>query len=199
MTSKRLGFQMAAITAVALGALLTSVPARAATSCQNDTDCPNAACGGQVCDYTMNLTCQPAGVATKGSDGWCTTDANCKCMGLGATCVYPYCTFTTPGEAPGGGTGAGGAAAGTGGASASAGTGGATSAGTGGATAATGGKSGSGGATSTSDAGTTVSVSSRGSSGGCSLVGGEAPALAASSMAFLLIAGLGVVRRRRRA
>jgi hypothetical protein len=197
MTSKRLGFQLGAIAAVALGALLTAAPARAATSCQNDTDCPTPACGGQICDFTMGETCQPAGVSAKGSDGWCTTDANCKCMGLGATCVYPYCTFTTPGEAPGGGTGAGGAPAGTGGASA--GTGGATSAGTGGATAATGGKSGSGGATSSTDGGTTVSVSSSGSSGGCSLAGGEAPALAASSIAFLLAAGLGVVRRRRRA
>jgi hypothetical protein len=197
MTSKRLGFQMGAIAAIALGALLTTEPARAA-SCLNDVDCPTPACGGQVCDYNMGMTCQPAGVAPKGSDGWCTTDSDCKCMGLGATCVYPYCTFTTPGQAPGGGTGAGGASAGTGGASA--GTGGATSAGTGGATAtaATGGKSGSGGATST-DGGTTVSVSSSSSSGGCSLAGGDAPALAASSVAFLLIVGLGVVRRRRRA
>jgi MYXO-CTERM domain-containing protein len=90
-------------------------------ACYNDIDCPGAECGGAVCNWSKSaampmgdktFACNPAGSQTPtGSDGWCTTTDDCKCKGLGAICVQPYCTFTKPSEAPaGGGTGAGGTA-----------------------------------------------------------------------------------------
>jgi MYXO-CTERM domain-containing protein len=42
------------------------------------------------------MTCVNAGAAAQGSDGWCSSDSDCKCMGEGATCVAPHCTFTLP-------------------------------------------------------------------------------------------------------
>jgi hypothetical protein len=45
-------------------------------------------------------TCNPAGTSPKSMDGWCTSDANCKCLGLGAKCVGVYCSFTKPTDAP---------------------------------------------------------------------------------------------------
>ena len=69
---------------VLVGVVAFSSAARAA--CVNDDDCPNSACGGDVCDYSSGTpTCKPAGTGTKGQDGWCTTTANCKCKALGAT------------------------------------------------------------------------------------------------------------------
>ena len=52
------------------------------TSCVNDIDCiATPQCGGDVCDYSgTTQTCKPAGGATKGMDGWCTVDSDCKCM-----------------------------------------------------------------------------------------------------------------------
>ena len=43
-------------------------------ACLNDIDCPDPACGGQVCDYSKGAICVPAGAAKKGMDGWCTTE-----------------------------------------------------------------------------------------------------------------------------
>ena len=77
-------------------------------ACFVDTDCPGTACGDAVCNWTkMSATpsgdklyyCNPAGTQPAGADGWCTTDTDCKCMGEGAKCSAPYCTFT---KAPGG-------------------------------------------------------------------------------------------------
>ncbi|HVY32075.1 MAG TPA: hypothetical protein VHB79_36315 [Polyangiaceae bacterium] len=71
--------------------------------CFNDSDCPNPSCGGLVCNWTKMspnpsgnkiFYCSPAGTGPQGMDGWCTTDADCKCASAGAKCVAPYCTFT---------------------------------------------------------------------------------------------------------
>ena len=178
-------------TAGALSVMMVSSPAKAA-SCINDVDCPEPACGGQVCDYNKGLTCQPAGGAPKGQDGWCTVDSDCKCMGMGAKCVSVYCTFTTP---PAGGSG--GASAGSGGSS---GTGGAT--GSGGATS-SGGTTGSGGTTSSGSGGTAGPAGSGGSAsnpkpnsdGGCS-VSGSSPASVIGILFGLSVLGLRRFRRR---
>jgi MYXO-CTERM domain-containing protein len=93
-------------------------------ACYNDIDCPGTACGDAVCNWTKTAKmpvgekvfgCNPAGSQTPvGRDGWCTTDADCKCKAEGATCQLdtpakqPYCTFTKPPGAGTGGTGAGG-------------------------------------------------------------------------------------------
>lgn len=92
--------------------------------CFNDTDCPNPACGGDVCDWSMMhpmavmndpkpYTCVAAGNKPKGMDGWCSntmTHEHCKCKDVGAKCVTVYCSFVTPAQAPAGsgGTSAGG-------------------------------------------------------------------------------------------
>jgi MYXO-CTERM domain-containing protein len=95
------------IALVASGALLASRPA-AAQACVNDIDCPEPACGGQVCDWNMGMTCQPAGRMPAGSDGWCTTTDDCKCKGMGAVCTNLFCSFTKPPTGSGGSTGSGG-------------------------------------------------------------------------------------------
>lgn len=73
-------------------------------ACFNDSDCPNPACGGDVCNWNKVAAqpigdkvfyCQPAGLAQRGADGWCTVDADCKCGAQGAKCIAPYCAFTT--------------------------------------------------------------------------------------------------------
>ncbi len=87
----------------ALASFAWAPPARA---CVNDIDCPVATCGGEVCQWSAGdtvMTCVAAGAAAQGSDGWCTTNADCKCMGEGATCAAPHCTFTLPKD--GGATG----------------------------------------------------------------------------------------------
>ena len=68
----------------------------ASAACTNDVDCPTATCGGQVCQWGGVHMCVPAGTDPQGSDGWCTTDTDCKCMGEGARCVSTNCTFTVP-------------------------------------------------------------------------------------------------------
>jgi hypothetical protein len=122
---------------LALFGVLTAGRAYAQTPCANDLDCPDTACGGQVCTHSSGGTqCSPAGEqAPLGGDGWCgnsagvADDNNCKCKAQGATCAGFNCTFTLPADAPtgaggrGGATGTGGGAAGTTG-GASAGTGG---------------------------------------------------------------------------
>jgi hypothetical protein len=174
------------------GALsIVMVSSRAeATSCVNDIDCPEPACGGQVCDYNKGMTCQPAGGATKGSDGWCTTDSDCKCMGMGATCVGVYCSFTTP---PAGGSGgANGGSGGSGGASATGG-----SSGSGGASASGGTTGASGGATPTGTTGSGGAASgptSSNSSGGCS-VGGSGSGSVIGILVGLSVLGLRRFRR----
>jgi hypothetical protein len=88
----------------ALVALSIAPPAYAeGEPCFNDTDCPGSACGGDVCNWAKfaanpvgekTFYCQPAGLAAPGTDGWCTTDANCKCRAQGAKCLGVYCSFT---------------------------------------------------------------------------------------------------------
>jgi len=88
-----------------------------AQSCVNDIDCTaHPECGGEVCDWVVNplMTCKTAGGQTKGHDGWCTTDTDCKCHALGATCTTSFsCTFTRPCEADGGTCSGGGGSTGT--------------------------------------------------------------------------------------
>jgi len=72
-------------------------------ACYNDIDCPVDACGAEVCNWTKiavtpigmrTFACNAAGSQPLYMDGWCTTDADCKCRGLGAKCIAPYCSFT---------------------------------------------------------------------------------------------------------
>jgi hypothetical protein len=177
----------------ALGCVLVATgSARAATSCSNDIDCPNSACGGDVCDFYTDptQTCKPAGTQVKGMDGWCTTNSDCKCASLGAVCTSSAsCSFTKPSDAPSGGGGKGGAT-GTGGAAGSSGpgTGGSGTGGTG-----TGTGTGTGGAATGGSTGPT----NGGSSGGCSVAGstGSAAWLGLSVVGMLIASA----RRRRRA
>jgi MYXO-CTERM domain-containing protein len=161
------------------------------TMCANDIDCiATPSCGGDVCDYGAGETCQPAGGASKGHDGWCDPthgDDDCKCKALGAKCVGVYCTFTKPSDAPSGGAGTTGTAG--------AGTTGAAGAGTAG-TPGTAGTTGTAGASTTGAAGTGASSSS--SSGGCSVTSTSTSGGLAALVGLALVAGR-IVRRRRRA
>jgi len=162
---------------IMLGVVTVASAARAA--CVNDDDCPNAACGGDVCDYsTQPPQCKPAGTAAKGSDGWCTTNANCKCKALGATCAAVYCTFTKPSDAPAGTTGAAGSSTGAAGSS-------------------TGAAGSSTGAAGSSTGGAGTGSTGSGSSGGCSVSGSTSGGFAALA-GLALVAGR-LLRRRRRA
>lgn len=70
-----------------------------AIECDHDTQCPNAACGGQVCRWTnTSQSCVAAGTDPQGTDGWCNNDDECKCKGEGATCNLTtlHCTATLP-------------------------------------------------------------------------------------------------------
>jgi hypothetical protein len=117
-------------------------PHAAQAACTNDVDCPDAQCGGQVCDWTnLPMTCKPAGTQPQGTDGWCTADTDCKCKGDGATCVNNQCTRTLPKGAGGGGASGSGGSAGS-------------------------------SAAGTSAAGTSSSTDSSSGSSGCSLAGG---------------------------
>ena len=87
-------------------------------ACDNDLDCPDdggfplpdgSKCGGEVCNRSRLspspvgnkiFWCNWAGSNAQGQEGWCTTDADCKCRGFGAKCVAPYCTFTRASDAP---------------------------------------------------------------------------------------------------
>jgi len=162
--------------------------------CINDTDCPGAECGGDVCNWNLpqgsKFTCNPAGTTppegTKPKDGWCTTVDNCKCKAQGAQCgaTAPYCSITKP-PAGGGGTGAGGSPSTAGTASTTAGTA-STTAGT---------ASGGSGPTATAGSGTTAPAKDDG--GGCSLSvpGGSNTGIALG--VGLACLGLALARRRR--
>ena len=80
-------------------------------------DCPGAACGGQVCDWSSGtLACAPAGSKeSQGTDGECATNADCKCAAQGAVCRAPFCSFTLPPDAGAGGTAGTAGASGAGG------------------------------------------------------------------------------------
>ena len=151
--------------------LATEGTARAA--CVNDIDCPDTACGGQVCSYAgATPTCVPAGTGQKGMDGWCTAangDNDCKCKALGAKCETVYCTFTKPSDAP---------ASGAGGTTGSAG-------------------SSAGGSTGTAGSGTDGGTKPASSSSGCSVASSTSGSLGAL-VGLALVAGR-LVRRRRRA
>lgn len=157
------------ILTIAAVAALGMLASRSADACTNDVDCPEPACGGQVCVWIAQ-TCQPAGTAVSPStDGWCTVDTDCKCNGMGAKCQGNICTFTKPPKAGGtGGASATGGASGTG----------------------TGGKTGSGGSAAAADAGTTPSKDS----GGCTLTGTSPSSWLG---AVVGLAGLVALRRRR--
>jgi hypothetical protein len=129
------------VLAVLVG-LLVAGNAQAQTTCTTDKDCPNTACGGQVCLHSSgSFTCVDANTQgpSGAGDGWCAdssgnaVDSNCKCAPQGATCLGLFCTFTVPGA--GGATGTGG----------STGTAGATGTGSGGSTGSAGTSGGSGG------------------------------------------------------
>jgi MYXO-CTERM domain-containing protein len=158
-------------------------------ACYVDKDCPGTACGDAVCNWnklapTANgmkiYFCNPAGTDAVGMDGWCTTDADCKCMGEGAVCHVPYCSFT---KAPGG----------SGGAS----SGGAPSTSAGAPSTSAGAPSTSAGAPSTAaGAPSTTPASSSDSSGGCSIsVPGKTSGGVAAALAMV---GLGLAFGRRR-
>lgn len=181
MTSTKNRVKWVSLAAVAATVLLGGAREASALSCVNDIDCPNPACGGEVCDWTKQLTCQPAGGAEAGKDGWCTTDSDCKCMGMGAVCHAPYCTFTLPksGGATGGASGTA-----TGGASGTA----------------SGGSSGtaSGGASGTGTGGASPPKDSGGSSG-CAIAGSPASGVAGTLAGIALLGlALGARSRRRR-
>ena len=179
----------------AMGCFLAASGSARATSCLNDVDCPNSACGGEVCDFYSDptLTCKPAGTQPKGMDGWCSSDSDCKCAALGATCtISSSCSFTKPSDAPSGGGGNGGAAGSSGaGGSSATGTGGS---GTGGTGAGTGG-SGNGGTAAGGSAAAGQTGTTNGGGGGCSVAGSAGPA---SWLAFSVLAGLVVAIRKRR-
>jgi hypothetical protein len=161
--------------------------------CYVDTDCPGTACGDAVCNWnksapmpsgTKIFYCNPAGTDPVGADGWCQTDADCKCKGEGAVCTAPHCTIT---KAP---AGSGGASSGGGGAPSTSAGAPATTAGAPATTA--GAASTSAGATST----TTPASGDTGSSGGCS-IGVPGKTTGGFAAAFAMV-GLGVALRRRR-
>jgi len=158
--------------------LLAPLAAHAATAeCMNDIDCKaSSQCGGDVCSWAaLPQKCVPAGTAPKGQDGWCTVDSDCKCMGEGAKCAAPYCTFTTP-------PGAGGASSG-----------GASSGGSSAGGAAAGGSAGA------ATAGATAAAPAS-DSGGCSIVGATSPRGGfAFALGAVCAAALVSARRRRRA
>jgi hypothetical protein len=153
-------------------ALTLSGSAFAQIDCTNDDDCPDTECGGQVCQWVDadTHTCMPAGSKPAGEDGWCTTDDDCKCMALGATCEAIYCSFTTPDDAP---AGTGGGTSGSGG-----------------------GTSGSGGTTS-GTGGSAGSAPADEDDGGCALTPNASRGAASAFGVASLLLALGALRRRR--
>ena len=182
-----------------LATLLGSVTMLAASAafaegeaCYNDDDCPNPACGGDVCNWAKSAAkpdgrkffyCQAAGQEPKGTDGWCESDANCKCKGSGATCntKVSHCTDTGTPAASTGGSSAGGSAAA--GAPATAGT------------AAGGAPATAGAPTSSAGTGTAPATPASSDSGGCSV---SAPGNAGGAALLLAAVGVGFAFARRR-
>jgi hypothetical protein len=151
--------------------------AQALDECQVDTDCmQDMVCGGFVCSWTVDPSGHKCVAATTKDKGWCNgADTDCKCMGEGAKCQAPYCTFTQSKVV---GTGGAGGAGGSG----TTGTGGS---GTGG----TGTTSGSGG--------TAANPAPASSSSSCSI--SSVPARGLGSVGALVgVAALAFATRRRR-
>lgn len=175
-------------------------------NCLNDTDCPGAECGGEVCNWNLTnpvanidkpYTCNPAGTDPKGKDGWCSDkDSNfCKCKAQGATCGtnFFYCSFTKPSDAPAGGGGSGSGGSG----SSTAGTGSATagsSSATAGSSSATAGSSSTTAGSSSGGSGSTPAPAAA-DEGGCSV---SAPGRSNTGLALGALAALGLVLSRRR-
>jgi hypothetical protein len=139
-------------------------------ACVNDIDCKTGpTCGGEICDWTKLMTCQPASATGSGSEGWCSVDTDCKCKADGATCdkTMFQCTKTTNATGSGGASGTGGSA-------------GASAAGT------------------SSTAGSSSSSSSS-SSGGCSVASGIPRGSWSFALGAACAVGLLGARRRRRA
>lgn len=90
---------MKLVIAIGLCLALDGVAA-AANNCTNDIDCADPGgnhCGGMVCQWSASgHNCVPAGTDAQGTDGWCTSDTDCKCMAQGAACMAtkPHCSFT---------------------------------------------------------------------------------------------------------
>jgi hypothetical protein len=155
------------------GLLIAGRAYAAPTPCSVDIDCPNAACGGEVCVHSSGLSmCVPANTsgASGTNDGWCASsggaevNSNCKCASMGATCAGFFCTFTIP---PGGGTGGGG-----------------------------GGSTGTGGTgTGTGGSGTGTAGTGGGGDGGCSIAGAPTFGGAGAGAGLALLAA--ALRRRR--
>jgi hypothetical protein len=173
-----------------------------AGTCSRDSDCPGAACGGEVCHFPQG-TCVPAA----NDPGWCTVNTDCKCRTAGAVCNGPSadgfssCSIETLPE-EGGATDSGGTADGT--ATGSSSGGGGSSSGTAGSSGGSGSSSGtasssSGAAGSSGSGGGSLDAggsSSSSSSSGCSAVGVRtAPGW---GWATLGIGGMLAMARRRR-
>lgn len=188
---------------------LSSVALAEGEPCYNDDDCPGGGgnvCGGDVCNWgKMSASpqgdkifyCNPAGTGSKGQDGWCTDDSDCKCKAQGAKCIAPYCTFTKASDAPAGtgGSAAGGSAAGGSAAGGSAAGGSAA----GGSAAGSGTTAGSSSVAGAGGTGTTPQPQpAPKDEGGCS-VGTPGNAAGGGALLALCAAGLGfaVARRRR--
>jgi hypothetical protein len=69
-------------------------------ACKADKDCPDAACGGQVCGAFHNhggLVCMTTTApAEGGKHSSCVTDADCKCKAQGAVCSAGQCSVIAP-------------------------------------------------------------------------------------------------------
>jgi len=181
MTTIERRVKWVSLAAVAATVLLAGAR-EASAACVNDIECPNPACGGEVCDWADgSLTCKPAGQREQGkTDGWCTVDSDCKCASMGATCnAMLRCTFTTP------------KTSGTGGASGTA-SGGASGTASGGASG-----TASGGASGTATGGASGPKDSGGSSG-CAVAGSPATGLGGALVGIALLGLVRGARARRR-
>jgi hypothetical protein len=180
-------FNGLAFSVVAIGLSVLGWTRSARAECTNDIDCPGSACGSQICSWTSNPDggheCVDAGTGQVGMEGWCSTNADCKCASEGAMCNVPNCTFTLPPA----GTGSSGTSA-TSGASSTSGT-------------SASGTSASGtSASGTSESGTSASgtsTTSSTSSGGCTMAQPEGAAAPWGLGVVALGACLALSRRRR--
>jgi hypothetical protein len=110
-----------------LAGLLVAGARRRDDPCQVDTDCLNAACGGEVCVHSSAFDVRPANTSGRRASTTAGVPAltgaevnsNCKCASM-ARHARLFCTFTVPpGAAPAAprdgrhGTGTGGSGTGT--------------------------------------------------------------------------------------
>jgi len=164
-------------TIAVLAAALFSAQAAQATgeSCMNDINCKTGpSCGGEVCDWTKGMTCQPATASGSGQEGWCTVDTDCKCAG--AKCNLSQCSQTVPAAGTGGGSGAGGSGSSAAGSSAA-----------------------GGSAAGSSAAGSSATGDSSSSSSGCSFAGVAPRGSLNLALGAACAVGLAFARRRKRA